>query len=223
MAPVFRFVTTGSTKPPTRLQYVSLLRRLDRIFVMALRRFGASTWAELMEGTEMKDRSISHLPSKETVKDWLVLAERRGLVERFGAEGCSGEPMRWALTDEGMARSRRRMRRFGSVLRTVGTIFVTLTTLILGGTALTGPLGKIDASAVVASSAFQVAAASLVYASTFYILVLVAWRIRAKFVASAIELSRIQKELPSLDIDADTLARRAQTPIIVDPGMPALS
>lgn len=223
MAPVFRFVTTGSTRPPTRLQYASLLRRLDRIFVMALSRFGASTWAELMEGTKMRDRSISHLPSKATVEDWLALAERRGLVKRFAADGRGEDPMRWALTKEGMARSRRRMRRFGSVLRTVGTIFITLTTLLLGSTALTGPLGKVDAGTVVASSAFQVSVEFLVFASILYILVLVAWRVRAKFVASAIELSRIQGNLPSLDIDAGTLARRAQPADFVDTSTPPSS
>lgn len=122
----------GMYSAPTSMsvwQYRSYLRLLDRICLRALESLGALSAAEITEWlnrnrarllvTRPKVTGI-HVISEETVRDWLVLARRRGFVTGWPQSevGTGGDPRswngRWAPTETGQAELRSPLANFFS-------------------------------------------------------------------------------------------------------------
>jgi hypothetical protein len=202
LARVMRLIATGKPMAPDRLGYLKLLRKLDRLFLTVLAKFGACTWAELKEATKPFDDHA--LPSKITVDDWLTLAHRRGLIELSGADPADPSK-RWNLTASGLAKSKGTLSRVRPVARTVGAMLGFAATLAFGSSLLFGELKDVDWGAVIHSEAFLVACITLVYAILLSIIWMASWRVKARVVIGAIEITRVMEQIPGLEIDTETV------------------
>lgn len=192
-------MATGRTKVPTRLGYLKLLCRIDRSFLVGLRRFGASSPLELAEAVPRSQAlTVAGWPREQTVEDWLTLAQRRGLVELFVLDDPAAKP-RWILTMEGRERARGWLRHLGPALRTVGAVIAGLTPLVIGG-ALFSHLGDVDWSTVLHSTVFEVIVVFL-YMVFLVTYVIVASRSITIVPLGAIELTRSLDQLPALEMD----------------------
>lgn len=208
LAPVLRALSTRSTKPPSRIGYLKLLCKLDRLFLRSLSTFGASSWGELKDAVKLMGGP--HFPTKETVDDWLTLAHRRGLIEKFEGDS-NGE--RWALTAVGQAKSQSWTRRVWPVLRVVGAVLGSLATLVFGSAVLFGSLREVDWESVFSSAPFVITVIVLFYACLILPLFWLVPRVYEwQMAMGAIEMTRSCKELPELEIDAQTLAKYSAPP-----------